>query len=190
MKILGISGTNGSGKDTLGALLADYYGWCFISVSDTLRDELKRRGESITRKNLRLLSAEWRREFGLGALIDKAVHQFEHQKGEYAGLAIASLRNHGEADRLHELGGQVVWLDADPKIRYGRIISRGRKKEDERTYEQFLQDEKDEMTHFKGDEATLDLKGVKEKADIFITNDSNDLKVFKEKVQKALALSK
>lgn len=189
MKLIGISGTNGSGKDTLGKILADDYGWCFISVTDILRHELIRRDIEITRKNLRHLSAEWRRQSGLGVLIDEATQQFGPQKNDFKGLAIASLRNHGEADRLHELGGKVVWVDADPKVRYERIVSRGRKVEDARTYEQFLQDQEEEMEHYKGDKATLDLRGVKERADIFIINDSNDSAVFKAKIEKALGIA-
>lgn len=185
MDIIGIGGTNGSGKDSLAQILADDFGWLFVSGSDILRRELKRRGLPIERENLRALSAEWRREHGLGYLIDKAVEQFK--KGNYKGLAIASLRNPGEADRVHELGGKVVWLDADPKLRYDRIYSRGRSTEDNKTFEQFLAEEQAEM-HHSGDEATLNMAGVKAKADIFIPNDSNDLKAFKAQAQKALSL--
>ena len=64
------------------------------------------------REVLRTISAEWRRELGLGVLVDKAYA--EYQVGDYKGLAIASLRNPGEADRVHALGGSVLWIDADP----------------------------------------------------------------------------
>ncbi len=191
IKILGIAGTNGSGKDTVGKLLAERYGWLFVSVSDILRNELKRRQQDISRKNLRLLSAEWRREHGLGVLVDKAVAEFESEGGnrEFKGLAISSLRNYGEVDRVHELGGEVVWVDADPKIRYGRISARIRSDEDHRTFEEFLQDEQEEMRHYKGDEATLNLAGVKERADIFIKNSGNNIEAFKNQAAKTLKLS-
>lgn len=77
MKLLGISGTNGAGKDTLAEWLAAEQGWLFISGSDILRDELKKRGQIIERENLRNLSAQWRRQQGLGALIDMAVVEFQ-----------------------------------------------------------------------------------------------------------------
>ncbi len=44
MKIIGVSGTNGSGKDTIGHLLAERHNWLFISMTDMLRDELEKRG--------------------------------------------------------------------------------------------------------------------------------------------------
>lgn len=186
MNIIGIGGTNGSGKDTIGQYLAEKR-YLFVSVSDILRDELERRKLPIERENLRSLSAEWRRQHGLGVLIDKAFEKFKKQADIYRGLAIASLRNHGEADRVHELGGKVVWVDADSKVRYERIHSRQRSTEDKKTFEQFLAEEEVEM-HHSGDEATLSLAGVKERADIFIENNSNNKEVFKKSVQKALTL--
>ena len=188
MKIIGIAGTNGSGKDTVGQMLAEHYGWLFISVTDILRNGLRERSLPIERKNLRNLSAEWRRQSGLGVLIDKSVEQFKTQEGKYTGLAIASLRNPGEVDRIHELGGKVVWVDADPKLRYQRIYSRQRSTEDKKTFEQFLAEEHAEMDHHGGDEATLNMAGVKAKADIFITNDSNSLGNFKKTAKRALLL--
>jgi dephospho-CoA kinase len=187
LKIIGIGGTNGSGKDTVGQMLAEHHGWLFVSVTDILRDGLSKQGLPIERENLRNLSAEWRRQSGLGVLIDKSVEQFKTQAGKHTGLAIASLRNPGEADRIHELGGRVVWVDADPKVRYQRIYSRQRSTEDKKTYEQFLAEEQAEMNH-SGDEATLNMAGVKERADIFLQNDTDDLEAFKKAAEKALGM--
>jgi hypothetical protein len=44
------------------------------------------------------------------------------------------------------------------------------------------------MDHHGGDEATLNMAGVKAKADIFITNDGNSLEDFQKTAQKALNL--
>ena len=186
MNLIGIAGTNGSGKDRLGHMLAERHGYLFVSVTDILRDGLGERGLPIERGNLRDLSAEWRRESGLGVLIDKAVARFENQNGRYKGLAIASLRNPGEADRVHELGGKVVWVDGDPKVRYQRIHSRQRSSEDQKTFEQFLAEEQAEMQH-SGDEATLSIAGVKAKADVFIENNGSDIEAFKNQAEEALA---
>jgi dephospho-CoA kinase len=174
MKLIGLSGTNGSGKDTVGEFLADKYGFLFVSVTDMLRLEAKKRGLPIERGALRTISAEWRREYGLGVLVDKAIEYFEQQGGDknYQGLVMASMRNPGEADRIHELGGTMVWIDANPRIRYDRIYSRQRTAEDDKTFEQFLEEEKAEMSH-SGDEATLNTAGVKDKSDIFLINEGD-----------------
>jgi dephospho-CoA kinase len=188
MKIIGIGGTNGSGKDTLGEILANDYGYLNVSVSDFLREEAKKRGLPIEREVLRTISAEWRRDYGLGVLVDKAVELFKKTGGNYKGLIAIPMRNPGEARHLKELGGSLVWVDADPKIRYQRIYSRQRSAEDQKTFEQFLAEEHAEMDHHGGDDATLNMAGVKALADIFINNDSNDIEQFKQAAQSALGL--
>jgi cytidylate kinase len=191
LQIIGISGTNGSGKDTVGQLLADQYGYLFISVTELLRAEATRRREPVEREVLRTISAEWRRESGLGVLIDKAFAEYELHKDRYSGLAVASLRNPGEADRVHDLGGTVIWVDADAHIRYDRIQInadlRNRVEEDKITFEQFVSEEAAEM-HASGDAATLDMAAVKERADIFLTNDSTDMDALQAALKTTLQL--
>jgi cytidylate kinase len=192
MKVVGLSGTNGSGKDTVGHILAEKHDYLFISVTELLRDEAKRRGVSVERENLRTISAEWRRESGLGVLCERAIAAYEKVKDQYAGVVMASLRNPGEADTIHEHGGVVVWVDADPRTRYDRIqanaATRGRLEEDSKTFEQFLMEEQAEM-HPSGDEATLNMVGVKTKADIFLENNSDNVTVFQKEIEQALGLS-
>lgn len=188
MKLYGISGTNGSGKDTVGHLLAEKYGFLFVSVTELLRDEARKRGLPIERDVLRTISADWRRQSGLGVLVDKSIERFNAEPGKYKGLACSSMRNPGEVTRVHELGGQIVWVDADPRIRYDRIFSRQRTTEDDKTFEEFLKEEQDEMEH-SGDEATLSGSGVRAGADIFIYNDGNDIEKFKLEVEMALGLA-
>ena len=193
MTFFGISGTNGSGKDTVGKILSEHHNFLFVSMTDMLRDELARRGLPPARVHMRALSAEWRREMGLGVLIDKALDVYKAQTKSYDGLVAASLRNPGEADRLHELGGKVVWVDADPMIRYQRIQTnlhhRGDRRaiDDKKTFAEFLAEEAAEM-HHSGDEATLSMAGVKAKADITVINNGDDLNAFRRQVERALGL--
>lgn len=188
--IIGIAGTNGSGKDTVGQMLEDDHGYLFVSVTDVLRAELKRQGFPVDREHLRELSSSWRREFGLGVLIDRAVDVFKDQpKGRYKGVAIASLRNPFEVDRVHELGGEVWWLDADPLLRFTRIkanaATRARAEEDEKTFEEFLAEEKAEM-YSSGDAATLNMAAVRDKCDIRMQNAGNSLDLLRQEVSALL----
>lgn len=171
-QIIGISGTNGAGKDTVGLKLQEEHGYLFVSVTDVLRAELKRQGFPADREHLRELSASWRRQFGYGVLIDRAMDvYYSKPRDKYKGVVIASLRNPHEVDRIHELGGEVWWLDADPLLRFERIKAnaavRARPEEDEKTYKEFLAEERAEMFPT-GDEATLNMSGVKAKADVFV----------------------
>lgn len=189
MKLIGLSGTNGSGKDTIAELIVEKFNYMFVSVTDLLRDEASKRNLPIERSVLRDISAEWRRESGLGVLVDKAVEKFELSDASFDGLVVVSLRNPGEVDKVHKLGGKVIWIDADPKIRYQRIYSRRRSDEDNKSFEQFLAEEKIEMSH-SGDEATLNMSGVKDKADIFIDNDHSDIETFKKDAEQTLVETK
>ncbi len=193
-KLVGLSGTNGAGKDSVGLLLAQKHRFLFISVTEILRDELRNRGLPIDREHLRGLSAEWRRESGYAVLVDRAIKQYEEVKSKYDGLVVASLRNPFEADRVHELGGTMVWVDADAKIRYGRIRAnaavRNRGGEDDVTFEQFLAQEEAEMHAPAGaDAAALDMASVKERCDATLLNNSNDLETLDADTAKLLKLS-
>ncbi|MEO8105429.1 MAG: AAA family ATPase [Candidatus Saccharibacteria bacterium] len=193
LTIIGLAGTNGSGKDAVGEILAKSYGYLFISVTELLRAEATRRSQPVEREVLRTISAEWRRELGLGVLVDKAVAEYEIVKDKYRGVVIASLRNPGEADRIHAMGGTMVWIDADPRLRYDRVQSnkdlRGRAEEDNKSYEQFLAEEEAEMhTPSGGDAANLNSAGVKELSDIFVDNESSELAQLEQAITQRLGL--
>jgi cytidylate kinase len=193
MILYGLSGTNGSGKDSLATYLVRECNFLYISSSDLLRAEAKKRGLEVEREVLRTISAQWRREGGLGVLIDKAVETYSSEGGDvaYAGLITGSLRNPGEADRIHQLGGTMIWVDADPIVRYQRITNADRGRGDteaQKSYETFLEEEAAEMQH-SGDAATLSMADVKEKCDIFVENDGNDIAEFEKMVKDRLKLS-
>lgn len=191
LRVIGLAGTNGAGKDAVGHILADKHGYLFVSVTTLLRNEAQRRNLPVERKNLRLISAEWRRELGLGVLVDKAIAEYEKDAGKYQGVVMASLRNPGEADRVHEFGGTMVWVDAEPRIRYDRVranaASRDRAEEDNKSFEQFLAEEAAEMHRpAGGDSATLDSAAVKSRCDVFIDNGGDRLELLEAAVNDGL----
>jgi dephospho-CoA kinase len=174
--IIGIGGTNGAGKDVVAQLLAEKHGFLFVGATEMFLEELQARQWPTDRQHKAKLSAEWRRELGMAAIVDKALAIYNsHPKGTYKGLVVGSLRHPGEVDRIHELHGIVLWIDADPQLRYKRIITanRGRELEDNKSFEEFLADEQREMTP-SGDAATLNMAAVKERADqVLLNNYSN-----------------
>ncbi len=185
--LLGLSGTNGSGKDTVGFVLAEKYNFWFFSFTELFRQECRHRGIPVTRENTRLVSTQWRRESGPDVLIDRSMDKFQEQDNHYSGAVFSSLRNPYEADRIHELGGKVIWIDADPRIRYERIqanaAARGRADEDNRTFEEFLAEEATEMHAAPdADKNSLNMDAVKERADVFLENNGSDVQAFNEYV--------
>ena len=60
MKIIGLAGTNGSGKDTVAQILSDDYGFFVVSATEMLEDELKNRDLPFERENKRKVGNEWR----------------------------------------------------------------------------------------------------------------------------------
>ncbi len=192
MKIIGLSGTNGSGKDTVAHLLADKYGYYFGSATDMLREELEKRDLPVDRKHKAQLSAEWRRQYGMAAIVDRAYEHYMANLDKYKGLIVGSLRHPGEADRVHELDGTMLWVDADAQIRYGRVTAnahaRGRLAEDNKTFEEFLVEEEREM-HPVGDEATLNMSAVKDRADIILINNTHDIESFKAEAEQVLGFT-
>lgn len=184
MNIIGIAGTNGSGKDTIAHFLSEKHGYYSATATDMLGSELEQQGLPTDRQHKRELSAKWRRESGMGVLVDKAVQQAKTEGSDK--LVVGSLRHPGEVDRVHELGGQVIWVDADPKIRYERIRTNNRGRiEDDKTFEEFLKEEQDEMSQ-QGDAATLHVAAVKDKADVFIDNNFATIDEFMSSIEKDL----
>lgn len=186
MIIVGLSGTNGAGKDEVAKILVNDYGFGFVNVSDFLRQEANKRNIEPSRENLRVISTQWRRQMGVGVLVDMALDYLKSTGKSYAGVVISPMRNSGEAQHLKDLGGKIIWVDAAPRMRFSRIASRGRDKESTYSYEEFVAGEQAEMNS-SGDEATLNMADVKVMADISIDNDGS-LEELRKKIINSLGL--
>lgn len=192
-QIVGISGTNGAGKDELGKLLAERSGYHFHSVTDLLRQALAEQGKEINRENLAALSKQWRNESGDGGIMfTKGVEAYLGEKDEkgYAGAALASIRHPDEVGAIHRYGGVVVWVDADQKLRYDRISAANRgRAEDQTSFEQFKADEDREMNPPADAPAgTLNMAAVRDIADITITNNFSSVDEYRDYLIKEFEL--
>ena len=174
-EIIGISGTNGAGKDTLAEIRHDVVGAEHVSLSDILRLELDKRGLPKTRENLENLSAEWRKETGdYGTLSTRTIQDYMGRKAVGAagnGISIVSVRHPEEARRIQENGGKVIWVDGDPLVRYTRIqLAKRDRVDDEVTYFMFREDEERAKAVAVEDPARISIHDVEPLADMHIEN--------------------
>lgn len=172
-KIVGIAGTNGAGKDTLGELLAERCGYKFRSVSDILREELTKQGIPHEREHLSNLSTAWAREHGPGVLSMKTIEAYiaEEEAEGYKGLAVGSIRRPAEAKIIQEEGGIVIWVDADQRTRYERLQHGARNRvTDMLAFEDWIAEEEREMNPDTDDPTVLNMSATREACDVKVMN--------------------
>ncbi len=119
--IIGLTGTNGSGK-TVACDLLQRKGFQFYSLSDVIREELAAKGLAPNRENL---IAEGNRLRGqLGAAI--LAHRIGRRLRPDQHYVIDSIRNPREVQALREWGEfRLLHLDAPRQLRYERVVRRG-----------------------------------------------------------------
>jgi len=172
-EIIGLAGTNGAGKDTLGDLRYETQGARKVSLSDILRHEADKRELSHTRENLSSISREWGSLMGAGALSLMTLRNFTETRTETeSGISIVSIRRPAEAEAIQEAGGVILWVDADRRLRYQRILHANRGRVDDMvSYEVFCEQEDREMVPASDDPAALNMAGVRDRADIHLINE-------------------
>jgi dephospho-CoA kinase len=69
MKVIGVIGQNGSGKDEVLKYLRAKYNMPFLSTGDMVRDIAVKEGKESTRENLQEISERYFQEFGKGIFV-------------------------------------------------------------------------------------------------------------------------
>jgi cytidylate kinase len=189
-EIIGLAGTNGAGKDTLGDLRFDRNGARKVSLSDILRTEATKRGLSHERSNLGAIGDEWGRKLGAGALSIMTIQDFlETRTHSETGLSAVSIRRVEEGRAIQAAGGTLLWIDADRMVRYRRILNANRGRvTDFKTFEEFCAEEDKEMHPKSDDPFEMDMAGVRDMADIHLLNEFGEKEEFEADLIKRFGL--
>ncbi len=161
--IIGLTGRNGAGKTAVSEYLKRRSFECF-SLSDAIREEIRKRGFEITRERLIEVGNELRREFGPGVLAERITDRLESDRN----YVIDSIRNPHEVEVLRRRGDfTLVAVEADRAIRFER--SRKRMREGAaQTLEQFVEEETRELNS--NNASDQQLLATRNLADLILTN--------------------
>ena len=132
--LLGITGTDGSGKGTVVDYLVKHKGFTHYSARTLFIEGLTQQGRELTRANMRLIANEMREEHGDDFLVTYYLKKIEEEKAE--NVIIESIRALAEAKTLKVHGGILLAVDADQALRYERVQER-RSESDRVTFEEF-----------------------------------------------------
>lgn len=183
---IGLAGTLNAGKDSLGDILHKEHGFLHVSTGDMVRLMKKREFGADSPKALLLRNDPYinklRAEKGPGFLIEAIYEDWLAQKDMFPGGFVASgIRAIGEAEEIQRLNGIIIFVDADPKVRYERAVTRARDANEKgRTFEEFLATERSETDVDPEDKNIQNLPAMKRMADIIIENDHDDVETFQE----------
>lgn len=162
--IIGMSGSFGAGKGAVVEYLVSKKGFKHYSASGFITEEITRRGLPVDRDTMTVVANDLRAQNGPSYLMDCL---YERAKSTGGDVVLESLRAVAEARRIKELGGIVLGVDADPKLRYERAFARGSEK-DNVTFEKWLEQEKKESNP--DDPTKQDVFAALQESDVIIEN--------------------
>ena len=140
MIIIGMTGRNASGKTTAAQVLAAR-GFEYLSLSDVIREEAKKRQLPDVRENLIALGNELRERFGPGALAELTVARMQPDRN----YAVDSIRHPAEVMALRKAGSfSLFHVFAPLEARFQRALVRDRAG-DARTLQDFIRQEEREF---------------------------------------------
>lgn len=167
MRIFGVIGLNGSGKDEVVKYLKREYNIPYLSIGDMVREVAQEEGLPATRENLHRVSRERIGRFGPEHFVRLAVQRIEQNGWKSAG--ITGIRTPEDVRYLKDRSGADFTLlhvhVSDPRIRFERTRNRDTER-DPQTYDEFLQQDRNEQNEFDMDRAI-------QQADYTLNNDES-----------------
>ncbi|MBI4173328.1 MAG: AAA family ATPase [Candidatus Aenigmarchaeota archaeon] len=151
MKIIGLVGLVGSGKDTAAAYLKEQYGYRMVSMGDIVRDLATQLGRSHNRDDLQRTQKEYRDKYGdeyFGGMVVKKITASGWDKVVINGLRIPA--DVAVPKRGFGKDMTVIYIDVPAAVRFERMKSRKRIGDPE-TLEEFERQENNELKLFNFD---------------------------------------
>lgn len=141
VKIIGLVGETGSGKDTFCEYLKENFKDIFVfRFSQPLTEALSIFFDKVKKEDQQWLANHLRKKFGnniLGKAIKKKIKNIKK------GIVILNgIRVWEEYKMIKRIGGKIIYITADSRLRWQRIRKRGEKKDDKVSYQKFLKMEK------------------------------------------------
>lgn len=170
MKVIGLTGTMGSGKEVVKDFIKQKHNCYYVTLSDIIKSEIEKKKGSLNRAALQDIGNEMRKKYGNHILAMLAVEYLGRDK---QAIIVDGIRHTAEIDYLKKKFGdnfKLVAVDAPQEVRFQRVTSRGR--DDPNAWEEFVKaDERDQGIN--EPEYGLHVKDCVDRADYLIVNDGS-----------------
>ncbi len=178
--IIGLTGSFGAGKGAVANYLVKQKNFAHLSARDFIIKEIEKRGLPINRDSMAEVANDLRQTNGPTYIFEQLVTAAKELGGD---VVVESVRAVAEADFIKEQGGFIIGVDADPKVRYKRIVKRG----SETDHISFTDWREQEIKESNPDDPTKqDIYGALKKSDVVLLNQSTLPNLYK-KVDEFLA---
>jgi dephospho-CoA kinase len=136
IKVVGLTGTMGSGKQTVMQLIMKRVSCYHVTLSDVIRGEIEKKRGEMSREVLQNMGNEMRQKYGNHILALLAIEYLPRDKNM---IVVDGIRNPGEVEYLKKKFGSdfsLISVDAPAEARFQRIQGRKDPK-DPQTLEEF-----------------------------------------------------
>ncbi len=130
MKIIGVCGRIGSGKDKFCDRLVSIHGFVKLIMSDRVNEELEKRGLPVSRENQQKVSLEYKEKYGREGKGEWARRTVEHaKKNKLEKVVVSGVRDSQELEVFKKHDFTLVLVTASPETRFKRLAARGSRKD-------------------------------------------------------------
>lgn len=182
-KVVLVAGMPGSGKSIVSKVARDM-GFGTVCMGDVVREEVEKRGLSLTRDNISKIARELRKREGMQAIAIRVLDRVLELLSKGLDLVVVDgVRGYDEVKYFKDNLGRhakliVLTVHASPETRFKRLCRRGRE-DDPRTWEEFLRRDLEELDFGIGDVIAL--------SDILLVNEGLSIKEFRELVESVIS---